>query len=211
MAPSGQATRTVGVVDYRAGNARSVVYAFDRLGIASRLVRTPADAAAVGLLALPGVGSAPATMRSLDEQGLIEPLNMRVRQAGVPFLGICIGMQLLFERSDEGNERCLGWLPGTVRRFDASVRIPQMGWNSVRFTRDHALSRAAPDRTEVYFVNSYYAVPARESDVLGVTDYGGAFCSMVAHENVLGVQFHIEKSGPVGLRLLRAFAAEAST
>jgi glutamine amidotransferase len=125
---------------------------------------------------------------------------------GVPFLGICIGLQVLFERSEEGPTDGLGWLPGNVRRFPASGRVPQIGWNAVRFRRRHPVVADLPETPYCYFVNSYYAVPADDGDVLGTTEYGVEFCSMVAHRNLVATQFHAEKSGEVGLRILQGFA-----
>ncbi len=125
----------------------------------------------------------------------------------MPFLGICIGLQVLFERSEEGPAEGLGWLRGEVRRFPDTDRVPQIGWNAVRLTRDHPVTADLPDPTYCYFVNSYYAVPADPDDVLGTTEYSVEFCSVVARDNVVATQFHAEKSGELGLRLLRAFAA----
>jgi glutamine amidotransferase len=196
----------IGVIDYRAGNAPSVGYALARLGIEHRIVSTPDELASPDRLVLPGVGAAQATMDSLRESALIEPLTRRVMSDRVPFLGICIGLQVLFEHSEEGDVDCLGWVPGRVRRFDSSQRIPQIGWNSVRFDRCHPVTAALPEGGHFYFVNSYYAQPADRSDVLGVTEYGLDFCSAVARDNIVATQFHAEKSGQLGLNLLTAFA-----
>lgn len=196
----------IGVVDYRAGNAPSVMYALDRLGILARLVSTSEDLDQVDRLVLPGVGAARATIDSLAESGLVEPLTRRVVDDRVPFLGICIGLQVLFERSEEGPADCLGWLPGEVRRFPTTGRVPQIGWNAVHFTRRHPLVEDLPDPTYCYFVNSYYAVPERDDDVLGRTEYGVELASMVAHDNIAATQFHAEKSAALGLRILAAFS-----
>ncbi len=197
----------IGVIDYRAGNAPSVMYALHRLGLDARLVAEPAGLVDVDHVILPGVGAARATLVSLSDSELLEPLQARVIADGMPFLGICIGMQVLFERSEEGSVDGLGWLDGEVRRFPDSNRVPQIGWNAVRFTRTHPVTADLPDPTHCYFVNSYYSVPASPEDVLGVTDYGVEFCSVVARDNLIATQFHAEKSGELGLRLLRAFAA----
>lgn len=197
----------IGVIDYRAGNAPSVMYALERLGLDARLVSEPADLTSPDRLILPGVGAARATLASLSESGLLEPLRGRVLDDKVPFLGICIGLQVLFERSAEGDTEGLGWLKGEVRRFPDTNRVPQIGWNAVRFRREHPVVAGLPDPTYCYFVNSYYAVPATDDDVLGTTDYGLEFCSVVARENLIATQFHAEKSGELGLRLLRGFAA----
>ncbi len=196
----------IGVIDYRAGNAPSVMYALERLGLDARLVSEPAELTPVDRLILPGVGAAGATLASLSDSALLEPLRTRVLDDKVPFLGICIGLQVLFERSAEGDTEGLGWLKGEVRRFPETNRVPQIGWNAVRFRRAHPVVSGLPDPTHCYFVNSYYAVPANPDDVLGTTEYGVEFCSVVAHENLIATQFHAEKSGELGLRMLRGFA-----
>jgi glutamine amidotransferase len=196
----------IGVVDYRAGNAPSVMYALERIGVAARLVSDGSDLGAVDHIILPGVGAARATIDSLAASGLVAPLRHRIHTDGVPFLGICIGLQVLFDRSEEGETECLGWLPGTVRRFPPGDRVPQIGWNAVRFTRAHPVTDGLPDPAFCYFVNSFYAAPTSADAVLGLTDYSVEFCSVVAHENVVATQFHAEKSGEIGLRLLANFA-----
>jgi imidazole glycerol-phosphate synthase subunit HisH len=196
----------IGVIDYRAGNAPSVSYALERLGIEHRLVAEPRALDAVDRLILPGVGAARATLDSLAASGLDEPLTRRVRDDRVPFLGICIGLQVLFEHSEEGNVPGLGWITGAVRRFPDTQRVPQIGWNTVKLRRDHPVTAGFPDGGHCYFVNSYYAAPADPGDVLGETSYGIEFCSIVARHNIVATQFHAEKSGPLGLAILEAFA-----
>lgn len=196
----------IGVVDYRAGNAPSVGYALERLGIAHRLVTEAAGLTGCDHLVLPGVGAARATLDSLEEAGLTTPLTDAVCDGGVPFLGICIGLQVLFDHSAEGDVDCLGWIPGTVEPFPTDERVPQIGWNSVRLRRDHPVTAGFPDGGHCYFVNSYFAAPTDPTDVLGETSYGVDFCSIVAHGNIVATQFHAEKSGSIGLALLAAFA-----
>jgi glutamine amidotransferase len=196
----------IAVVDYRAGNAPSVLYALEHLGIAARLVDRADQIASAERIILPGVGAARATIDSLVEQDLVGALTDRVRGDRVPFLGICIGLQVLFDHSEEGDTDCLGWVPGRVRRFPESGRVPQIGWNGVRFARQHPLTAGTPEEGHFYFVNSYYCVPDDPADALGLTEYTVEFCSVVAHENVVATQFHAEKSGPLGLSLLRAFS-----
>jgi len=196
----------IDVVDYRAGNSPSVIYAFEKLGLPCRLVSKPEEVLASERLILPGVGAARATLDSLTESGLVEPLTQRVRYDGIPFLGICIGLQVLFDRSEEDDTKGLGWIPGAVRRFPDTDRVPQIGWNEVRFTRSHPLRNGIPDAGHFYFVNSYYADPGDTAVVLGRTEYGPEFCSVVAADNVVATQFHAEKSGPLGLRILTNFA-----
>jgi imidazole glycerol-phosphate synthase subunit HisH len=197
----------IDVIDYRAGNSPSVIYALERLGLPCRLVAKPEEIAASERLILPGVGAAAATLASLRESDLLDALTERVRRDRVPFLGICIGLQVLFEHSEEGNTSCLGWLPGKIRRFADGLRVPQIGWNEVLFTRAHPVTSGLPDRGHFYFVNSFYADPADAADTLGRTEYGVEFAAAVEHDNIVATQFHAEKSGDLGLRLLTGFAA----
>ncbi len=194
------------VVDYRAGNAPSVIFALERIGVPCRLASTADDVAGAERIVLPGVGAARATIDSLRESKLIEPLTERVVGAGVPFLGICIGLQVLFDHSEEGDVDGLGWIPGQVRRFADTQRVPQIGWNEVQPTREHPLWADVPRPAFCYFVNSFYADPVDAADVLATTDYGIEFCSMAARGNIAATQFHAEKSGQLGLQLLTNFA-----
>lgn len=198
----------ISIVNYHAGNAPSVMYALNYLGIACELVSNAAELERARKIILPGVGSAGATMDSLRDSGLITALEQKVMRERVPFLGICIGQQIIFEHSEEGDVACLGWLKGKVARFPASCGpVPQIGWNDLRLRRAHPFAEGVRDGAYVYFVNSYFVKPADDSVVLGTTDYGGVeFCSTVSHENILATQFHVEKSGPIGLRMLSNFA-----
>jgi glutamine amidotransferase len=180
------------IIDYKAGNAPSVLNAITHLGYKAEFARTPQDLDDAAHIILPGVGSAKATMDSLREMGIIPALEEAVLRRKVNFLGICVGLQILFEHSEEENTSCLGWLEGNVVRFENNVRVPQMGWNKV--WDEH-----------YYFVNSYYAVPQNKSDIWGVADYGGEFTAAVRKGNIHGTQFHTEKSGEAGLELLRRF------
>jgi imidazole glycerol-phosphate synthase subunit HisH len=197
----------IGVISYRTGNAQSVAYALNRLGVANRLVERPDEARDADRFILPGVGSAGVTMASLAEQGWPEFLRERVVEGGQAFLGVCVGLQALFEHSEEDDAKGLGWLPGRVHPFPADqVRVPQIGWNEVTRAGAHPFVAQLPAPGHFYFVNSYYAVPERGSDTAGTTTYGVEFTSVVARGNVMATQFHIEKSGPLGLGLLRRFA-----
>jgi imidazole glycerol-phosphate synthase subunit HisH len=196
----------IGVIDYRAGNAPSVLYALERLGLAATLVGDTAGLDAVDRVILPGVGAATATIASLEESALVAGLTRRVVDEGVPFLGICIGLQVLFEHSEEGSADCLGWVPGRVRRFPDTDRVPQIGWNEVQVVRAHPLVAGWPEHPYCYFVNSFHAVPADSDAVLATTEYSVPFCSMVAAGNIAATQFHAEKSGEIGLTVLRNFA-----
>src|SRR3982075_1497134 len=142
----------IDVIDYRAGNSPSVIYAFERLGLECRLVAKPEEIAESERLVLPGVGAAAATLDSLRESDLLGALTQRVQQDRVPFLGICIGLQVLFEHSEEGDTACLGWLPGQVRRFPSGQRVPQIGWNQMRVARPHPVTAGLLDQGHFYFV-----------------------------------------------------------
>jgi glutamine amidotransferase len=197
--------RAIKIIDYKAGNAPSVLHAVSRLGHKAVFAHTPEDFAGATHIILPGVGSAKATMESLFALGILGELEDAVLRRGVLFLGICVGLQILFEHSEEGDTDCLGWLKGRVVRFDASkLRVPQMGWNGVRFLKN------TPCKTcdgFFYFVNSYYAKPGDESDLWGQADYGGVFTAAVCRNNIYATQFHVEKSGEAGLALLNSFLA----
>jgi glutamine amidotransferase len=197
----------IDVVDYRAGNSPSVIYALERLDLPCRLVTKPDEVAESERLVLPGVGAAAATLDSLRESDLLDPITERVQRDRVPFLGICIGLQVLFDHSEEDDTPCLGWLRGRVRRFPADRRVPQIGWNEVRFTRSHPVVARLPEAGHYYFVNSFYAEPDDAAAALGRTEYGREFASVVARDNIVATQFHAEKSGELGLRLLADFAS----
>ena len=203
--------RKIGIVDYRAGNSESVAAALSAINVPFAMVNSPESLAAVDAIVMPGVGSAGATMDSLSELGLIAPMSEFVMQRRRPYLGICVGLQVVFAHSEEGDATCLGWLPGTVRRFcEADVRIPQIGWNEVRKARDHPIFEGIQGGCYTYFVNSYHALPEDEHVVVGTTDYGGRSIAIIGKDNVWATQFHIEKSGPVGLRMLKNFAIESA-
>ena len=197
----------IGVINYKAGNAPSVMNALRHIGRThtARFVERPEDFDGISHVILPGVGSAGETMRSLAESGLIEPLERSVLKEKKWFLGICVGMQLLLSHSEEENADCLGWIPGQVRRFGSELICPQMGWNAVSFKPGNPLAKGLGPAEYVYFVNSYYALPDREEDVGGTTDYGGKFCSCIWRDNIFGTQFHAEKSGETGLTILQNF------
>ena len=192
------------IVDYKAGNAPSVMHAVTHLGHKAEFARAPQDIERATHIVLPGVGSAKATMDSLHGMGMLEALKDAVMCKKVLFMGICVGMQILFEHSEEENAKCLGWLKGQVVKFDASkVRVPQMGWNAVRFVKSTPVKPAEDDF--FYFVNSYYAKPKEVADIWGTADYNGSFAAAVRRDNIFATQFHIEKSGKAGLALFNGF------
>ena len=202
------------VVDYDAGNLRSVQRALEAVGQRPRVTPDWRDVESAEALILPGVGSAQDCMRKLAARDLVAPLQAYAA-SGRPFLGVCVGLQLLFDGSDEGGGvECLGILPGTVRRFpgDAAtgLKVPQIGWNSVSIRRPHPLLADIPDQTYFYFVHSYYADPADPDMTIGSADYGVEFAAIVAHANVVATQFHPEKSADLGVRLYANFGRIAA-
>jgi glutamine amidotransferase len=198
------------VIDYGAGNLRSVMHALKHLNAENvQLVQQPEELIGAKKIILPGVGAFGAGMQKLHEQKLVEPIRAAVAD-GIPYLGICLGMQFLFDYSDEmGNHEGLGILPGKVTRFPAfaDLKVPHMGWNSLQPTHPSILLENMPENPYAYFVHSYYCVPALESDILITVDYGIPFTAGVERANVYGVQFHPEKSQQVGLQILRNFLA----
>ncbi len=195
----------IAVLDYGMGNLRSVEKAFEHVGAEVEVTHDAAVIRSAAGLVLPGVGAFPKAMEAVAERGLASLIEER-RAAGVPILGICLGMQLLFERSVElGGADGLGLLPGEVRGLDApGLKIPQIGWNAVAWMRESPLVAGLPDPAAFYHVHSFAPV-ASNGVVLGTADYGSRFVSAVAGDGVYGVQFHPEKSGPDGLALLRNF------
>ena len=199
------------VLDYGLANLRSVQKAFAAVGHAARIVTTPAEVRAADRLVLPGVGAVADALRNVRDGGLEEPILDHCR-AGKPFLGICLGLQMLFERCHEGGEhRGLGLLGGEVVRFDVDqtlgLKVPHMGWNTLDVVNPSPLTAGLEPGSAVYFVHGYHAVCADENDVATTTDYGRPFVSSVRRGNVMAVQFHPEKSQSVGLRMLANFAS----
>ena len=194
----------IAIVDYGAGNLRSVTKAFEKLGHAPEVTGDPKKVLSATAIVLPGVGASDSAMSALEQRGLVEPLRIVIKK-GVPFFGVCLGLQLLLESSEEGDLPCLGVVPGGVKKFPDSVKAPHMGWNEVTFQKSHPVLEGVESGSYFYFVHSYYAAPQDGSLVLGTTDYALPFCSVVARDNLVATQFHPEKSGAVGLRLYENF------
>jgi glutamine amidotransferase len=193
------------VIDYGAGNLRSVAIALARLGFDPLVTSQPNAVDNADVVILPGVGAAADTMSNLAQRRLVEPIREYIA-SGRPFLGICMGLQVLFSLSEEGGEHpCLGILPGRVRRLPDGLKVPQMGWNRVRQRSSHPVFDGIPDGEFFYFVHSYYAQPEDPSVVIGETDYGVTFPAIVAKDNIVATQFHPEKSAESGLRLYENF------
>jgi len=200
----------IAIVDYKAGNLTSVARALEHLGHSCEITDRPERVRAAHRVILPGVGAAGATMDNLRGLELDEVLLSDVARAGKPFLGICIGIQVLLDRSEEDGAGCLGIVAGQVVRFPPAVdgrplKVPQIGWNRVRQTRPHPIFHGVPDNTHFYFVNSYYPKPDDSAVTIATSDHGVSFCAAIAHDNVIATQFHLEKSGAAGLRLLDNF------
>lgn len=195
----------IAIVDYGAGNLMSVHNSLDFLGYKNKIAATAADIEHAAGVILPGVGAFPDAMAALDASGLADTVK---KAAGAkPFLGICLGMQMLFEQSDEVRPcKGLGLLPGRIERIETSLKLPQIGWNNLRVLRPNAMTAGIQDGDCVYFVHSFMAKPAKAEDLACVTDYGTEVPAMVARGMVFGCQFHPEKSGEVGLRMLQNFA-----
>lgn len=201
------------IVDFNMGNLGSIRNMFKKIGVESQITADPQQIAAAGKLVLPGVGAFDAGMENLERTGLIGLLNRRVLEEGVPTLGICLGMQLMARRSEEGRLAGLGWVDAEVVRFsppDSSLRVPHMGWNRVTTNRASELTDNLPQEPRFYFVHSYFVRCQDPADVLLTTQYGNPFHSAFQHRNVFGVQFHPEKSHRFGMELLRNFASRVS-
>ena len=202
----------IAIIDYEAGNLTSVARALTYLGYKNEITATAEKILNAERVIFPGVGAAKATMQTLQKRGLNEVLKDFFR-TGKPMLGICIGIQILFEHSQEEDAECLNLLPGYVKKYPTTatitqtqtLKVPQIGWNEVYQTKPHAIFNDVPNPAHFYFVNSYYPEPVSEDIVIGKTKYGLEFCSAIAQDNLIATQFHLEKSGRVGLKMLNNF------
>ena len=204
------ASLDVVILDYDAGNLRSVVRAVERIGARPEVASVGAALDQADAVILPGVGAAADTMRNLRQRGLVEPIREYIA-ADRPFLGVCMGLQALMTASDEGGGHdCLDILPGRVVRLPAGRKVPHMGWNRVRRKRESALFEGIPDGAYFYFVHSYYCDLSEAGDLLASTDYGVEVAAVVQRSNLAATQFHPEKSGAYGLRIYRNFLTAAA-
>ncbi len=200
----------IALIDYGMGNLRSVQKAFEHVGCDVRVVDEPATLNDAAGIVLPGVGAFAKAMENLERGGFVEPLLDQI-QKGKPYLGICLGLQILLDESEErfGDDRPfpkgLGVISGKVRRFPPGPKVPQIGWNQVEFTRSSRLFQGVRDGEYTYFVHSYFADPVEDAVVCAETEYGVRFASSLERENVMAVQFHPEKSSRVGLHILSNF------
>lgn len=200
----------IAIVDYKAGNLTSVKLAFEYLGLKAKITDQAAVILAADRVVFPGVGSAGAARQVINELGL-EPALKTVIERGIPFLGICLGTQIIFDFSEEnGGVKGLAFLAGKVKRFQPTNpldKVPQIGWNAVSFRVLHPVLQGIEGGSEFYFVHSYYAEPEVKEEVIGATEYAGiTFASIVGKNNLIATQFHPEKSGRIGLKLLENFS-----
>jgi glutamine amidotransferase len=194
------------IIDYGMGNLRSVEKAFEKVGADVNVSRDPDDVRSADHLVLPGVGAFGDAMTNLEKRGLIEPIKEEVA-AGKPFLGICLGLDLVFDESDEhGLHQGLGLVPGRVELLPTDLKIPHIGWNQIRIEKESRLLAGIPDGSYFYFVHSYVVVPERDSDILCRTEYGCNFVSAIENGNIAAFQFHPEKSSAIGLKILENFS-----
>ena len=197
------------IVDYDAGNVRSVQRACERANMKADISADPETVANADRLIFPGVGSAASAVDTLNNRGLDEAIRY-FYETGRPLLGICLGLQILLEHTQEGDKPCLGLIEGACERFEFnqnSLKIPHIGWNEVEFVRPHPITDSLQSGDEFYFVHSYFAIARQDDHILGTTSYGDrSFCSVIGKDNLFATQFHLEKSGELGLRMLAAFA-----
>lgn len=195
----------IAVIDYGAGNLRSVANAISRLGYEAKITSTPDEVLNAKAVILPGVGAAADAMSNLTKLRLTGLIH-RIIEADKPFLGVCLGLQVLLTSTEEGGRHdCLGIIPGRVRKLPSGLKVPHMGWNQVKQKIAHPVFEGVPDDANFYFVHSYYAEPEDKSLVAGETEYGIPFCSVIARGNLVATQFHPEKSGEVGLKIYDNF------
>ena len=196
------------VIDYESGNLRSVSRALESQGVTPLVTGDAAEIGRADAVVFPGVGSGPAAMDALNQRDLVGPIRDYIA-SGRPFLGVCLGLQLLMDRTEEGDQPCLGVVPGNAKLLPPGLKVPHMGWNSVRFGDQngerHPVLAGILQDSYFYFVHSYYAEPEDPAGVSGTTEYGISFCSVYAKDNLVATQFHPEKSGPAGLQLYKNF------
>jgi len=199
------------IIDYGAGNLRSVSNAISRLGYKPILSSDPDEVIKAQAVILPGVGAAEDTMANLRERGLLDPIR-QVIAAGLPFFGICMGLQVLLSETEEGGlHKCLDIIPGKVKRLPPGLKNPHMGWNQVHQLQSHPIFDQIPDNSYFYFVHGYYAAPDDKSLIAGETEYGLPLCSVLIRDNLIATQFHPEKSGVLGLRMYDNFIKMATS
>ncbi len=199
----------IAIIDYGAGNLHSVGNAIARLGYEAKITTSAADIASAQAVVFPGVGAAGETMKHLIGLGLVTPICRYIGQDR-PFFAVCIGLQVLFDATEEGGDQpCLGVIPGRVRLLPPGLKTPHMGWNQVRQVRSHPIFAGIPDNANFYFVHSYYGKPEDEAVIAGETEYSTVIPSVIARGNLVATQFHPEKSGEMGLKIYDNFIKRA--
>jgi len=202
-------TNGIAIIDYGAGNLRSVSNAITQLGYSPRITGNPDEVLAATAVILPGVGAGADTMSSLEISGMTHVIRQLITE-NRPLFAICVGMQVMLQGTEEGGwHQCLGVIPGTVKRLSSGLKIPHMGWNQVRQRMAHPIFEGIPDNSDFYFVHSYYPDPEDRSVIAGTTDYGQSFCSAIIRDNLVATQFHPEKSGEHGLTMYANFLCRA--
>ena len=195
----------IAIIDYGAGNLRSVTNALVKLGYQPKVTRDPEDVLNAAAVIFPGVGAAADAVQSLRDSGLDEAIREVIRE-GQPLFAVCVGMQVLLSSTEEGGwNECLGIIPGTVKRLHAGLKVPHIGWNQVKQMVRHPIFEDIPDESNFYFVHSYYAEPEDTTVVAGTTEYGITLCSVLIKDNLVATQFHPERSGTIGLRMYDNF------
>ena len=195
----------IAIIDYGAGNLRSVTNALAKLGYKPKVTREPEDVVNAAAVIFPGVGAAADAMQSLKDSGLDEAIREVIRE-GQPLFAVCVGMQVLLSSTEEGGwNECLGIIPGSVKKLPAGLKVPHIGWNQVKQMVRHPIFEDIPDESNFYFVHSYYAEPEDTTVIAGTTEYGLTLCSVLIKDNLVATQFHPEKSGAIGLRMYDNF------
>ena len=195
----------IAIIDYGAGNLRSVTNALVKLGYQPKVTRDPEDVLNAAAVIFPGVGAAADAMQSLRNSGLDEAIREVIRE-NQPLFAVCVGMQVLLSSTEEGGwNECLGIIPGTVKKLPAGLKVPHIGWNQVKQMARHPIFEDIPDESNFYFVHSYYAEPEDTTVITGTTEYGVTLCSVFIKDNLVATQFHPEKSGTIGLRMYANF------
>jgi glutamine amidotransferase len=204
MRKSNDMDKVIAIIDYGAGNLRSVANAVKKLGYNPRVTSDPGEVLDSAAVILPGVGAAADTMNSLGELGMTDAIRQLIQQR--PLFAICVGLQILLSRTEEGGgHECLGVIPGKVKRLPQGLKVPHIGWNQVKQKFSHPIFEGIPDEANFYFVHSFYAEPEDTSIVAGTTSYGVSMCSVVIKDNLIATQFHPEKSGEHGLKMYSNF------
>jgi glutamine amidotransferase len=195
----------IAIIDYGAGNLTSVARALEHIGVTCKITDTYEEILSAERIIFPGVGAAGKAMEVIRHRKLDRAIREIVEQKK-PFLGICMGAQIILGESEENDTTCLNIIPGIARRFpDSDLKIPHMGWNDVSIVRRHPVFEGLDERAQFYFVHSYYPAPEKEEDIIATTEHGLSFASVIGRDNVIATQFHLEKSGRHGLRILKNF------